>query len=335
MAVACCILLQPFVQLKYKVSDRTDFVIGLHSQYFSLSKSFILFEPRGGFKWRINDKQTFQVGVGLHSQIQPTYLYFYGQTNDSDGKPVPQNMGMDFTRSMHYVASYERFLASTLRLKGEIYYQDLFRVPVEKSSSSFSMLNTGAGFSRFFPNALVNEGVGKNYGIEGTLEKFFSRGYLFLVTGSLFEARYQGSDQVWRDTDFNGNYVFNALFTKEWSLKRRNSISIGGKVTTAGGRRYGPVDEAASEQEKDVVYVDATRNSLQFDSYFRADLRINYRINRPKVSHEIAVDLVNIFGTKNVLKLTYSPNDLDPAASPVRVEYQLGFLPLFYYRIDF
>ena len=64
-------------------------------------------------------------------------------------------------------------------------------------------------------------------------------------------------------------------------------------------------------------------------------MRINYRINRPKVSHEIAVDLVNIFGTKNVLKLTYSPNDLDPAASPVRVEYQLGFLPLFYYRIDF
>lgn len=329
------LLFQPFVQLKYKVSEKTDFIVGLHSQYFSLSNSFILVEPRGGFRWRISDKQSLNLGVGLHSQIQPTYLYFYGQSNDASGNPILQNRGMDFTRSIHYVASYERFLARTIRLKGEIYYQDVFGVPVEKVSSSFSLVNTGAGFSRFFPNALANEGIGKNYGVEGTLEKFFSKGYLFLLTGSLFESKYQGSDKVWRDTDFNGNYIFNALFTKEWSLKGRNSISIGGKVTTAGGRRYGPVDEVASEQEKDVVYVDATRNSLQFDSYFRADLRINYRINRPKVSHEIAVDLVNIFGTKNVLKLTYSPNDLDPAASPVRVEYQLGFLPLFYYRIDF
>ena len=74
---------------------------------------------------------------------------------------------------------------------------------------------------------------------------------------------------------------------------------------------------------------------LQFAPYFRADIRVSYKINRPKVSHEVAVDLVNIFGTKNVLKLTYAPNDLDPSANPVRQEYQLGFLPLFYYRIDF
>ena len=126
-----------------------------------------------------------------------------------------------------------------------------------------------------------------------------------------------------------------SLFTKDWSLKGRNTFSIGGKVTTAGGRRYGPVDRVASDREKDVVFVDATRNSLQFAPYFRTDLRVNYKINRPKVSHEIAVDLVNIFGTKNVLKLTYSPNDLNPSSNPVREEYQLGFLPLFYYRIDF
>jgi hypothetical protein len=84
-----------------------------------------------------------------------------------------------------------------------------------------------------------------------------------------------------------------------------------------------------------VVWVDATRNSLQFRPYFRADVRINYSINRPKVTHEIALDLVNILGIKNILKLTYAPNDVDLTASPVREEYQLGFLPLFYYRISF
>jgi hypothetical protein len=75
--------------------------------------------------------------------------------------------------------------------------------------------------------------------------------------------------------------------------------------------------------------VAATRNSLQFRPYFRADLRINYRINRPKLSHKIALDLVNVLNTENVLTLTYAPDDLETSGSPVREEYQLGFLPLF------
>jgi hypothetical protein len=271
----------------------------------------------------------------MHSQIQPTYLYFYGQANDAAGNPILENQKMGFTKSIHYVGSYDRLLGNDLRLKFEIYYQYLYSIPVERTPSSFSMVNTGAGFSRFFPGALVNTGVGKNYGAEVTLEKFFSKGYLFLVTGSLFEAKYQGSDKVWRDTDFNGNYIFNTLFSKEWFLRNRNTISVGGKVTTAGGRRYGPIDQVRSQQERDVVYVDATRNSQQFRPYFRTDLRVSYKINRPSATHEIAVDLVNILGTKNILKLTYSPNDADPTANPVRQEYQLGFLPLFYYRADF
>ena len=329
------LLLQPFVQWKYMLSEKTELLLGIHSQYFSMTKSFVTAEPRAGLKWKLNHGQTISAGVGMHSQIQPTYLYFYGQTNDANGNPIPENKNMDFTRSVHYVLNYEKFLGSDIRLKSEVYYQELYRVPVEKSSSSFSLLNTGAGFSRFFPGTVVNEGVGKNYGAELTIEKFFSKGYLFLVTGSLFESKYQGSDKVWRDTDFNGNYIFNALFTKEWILKSRNTISLGGKVTTAGGRRYGPVDLTASERQKEVVYVDATRNSQQFRPYFRTDVRISYKVNRPRVTHEVAVDLVNILSTKNILKLTYSPDASDPSVSAVREEYQLGFLPLFYYRIDF
>jgi hypothetical protein len=327
------ILLQPFVQWKYNLSEKLHLTAGLHSQYFSLSNSLAAVEPRGGVNLSLDERSSVNLGVGLHSQLQPTYLYYYGENNDSQGNPIPHNKKMDFTKSLHVVGGYQRFLGSDLKLKVEAYYQRLYNVPVERKSSSFSLLNTGAGFARFFPDSLVNTGMGKNYGLEVTLEKFFSNGYLFLVTGSLFEARYQGSDRVWRDTDFNGNYIFNALFTKEWFLKSRNTFAVGGKVTTAGGRRYGPVDEAASETNKEIVWVDATRNSHQFSPYFRADLSVNYKINRRQVTHEIALDLVNLFDTKNILKLTYSPNDF--ADSPIRKEYQLGFLPLFSYRIDF
>jgi hypothetical protein len=47
---------------------------------------------------------------------------------------------------------------------------------------------------------------------------------------------------------------------------------------------------------------------------------------------------VNILGTENILKLTYAPDEMDPSDpnySPVREEYQLGFLPIFFYRMDF
>jgi hypothetical protein len=328
-------LFQPFVQWKYNVSNSVDVIAGVHAQYFSLSNSLSPVEPRVGLKWTINQRTTFNAGAGLHSQIQSTYLYFYGISNDASGNPQPHNRKMDFSKSIHAVVSLQRSLGSDVRLKTEAYFQHLYHVPVEMRSSSFSLLNSGAGFSRFFPDTLSNTGIGRNYGIEMTLEKSLSKGYLCLVTGSLFESKYRGSDNIWRDTDFNGNYVFNVLVTKEWFFRKKNTFSLGWKMTTAGGRRYGDVDEAASEKERDVIWIDKTRNSHQFRSYFRTDIRISYTINRPKVTHEVAIDLVNILGTKNILKLTYAPNDANPSASKVRQEYQLGFLPLFYYKLDF
>jgi hypothetical protein len=35
------------------------------------------------------------------------------------------------------------------------------------------------------------------------------------------------------------------------------------------------------------------------------------------------------------LSLTYAPNLKDPSADPFALKQQLGFLPIFYYKIDF
>ena len=48
-----------------------------------------------------------------------------------------------------------------------------------------------------------------------------------------------------------------------------------------------------------------------------------------------ALDLVNILGIKNLLSLTYSSDLAAQGAYPFIRQYQLGFLPLFYYRVDF
>ena len=104
-------------------------------------------------------------------------------------------MGYDINFSRH------------LRLKAEVYGQYIYNAAVEKTASSFSMLNAGADF--YFPDKtnLVNDGKGYNYGIELTLEKFLDKGFYYLFTASVFESKYKGSDNVWRNTAFNSNFA--------------------------------------------------------------------------------------------------------------------------------
>ena len=328
-------LVQPYIQFQYKPDERLTFNFGAHAQYFALSNSASYFEPRFGIKYDLGNNQIIAFGTGLHSQQQNLYLYFY-RLQDSTNHPLPpHNLDMGFTRSLHFVGSYSRLIAQHYYLLAEAYYQRLFDVPVNDYSSSFSLINTGVGFSRFFPDTLTNEGSGYNYGLELTLQRLFYKQYFFMITGTLFNSKYKGSDDVLRNTDFNTQYILNLLGTKEWTVLKKNTIGAGGKMTFEGGHWYGPVDTLESEQQKEVIYDDATRNSLQFAPYFRVDLKFYYKINGKKISQEIGLDIVNVFDTKNILNLTYIPNEDDPSRSVIQQNYQLGRLPIFYYRIDF
>ena len=98
---------------------------------------------------------------------------------------------------------------------------------------------------------------------------------------------------------------------------------------------YSPVDTAASNKLGDVIVVDSQRNTLEFKPYFRTDIKLGYRINSKKVTHEIGLDLVNVFNTQNILSDTYSYTLAQLGRDPFYYQYQLGFLPIFYYRLDF
>jgi hypothetical protein len=157
------------------------------------------------------------LGYGMHHQTQPLPVFFFRERDD-DGNVLATNDDLGFTRNQHLVLAYQYKPSADWRLKAEAYMQWLSNVPVDNYPSSFSILNAGADF--VFPDrgSLVNEGVGTNRGLELTAEKNFSRGYYGLVTLSLFEARYEGSDGIERSTAFDGGYVFNFLAGKEFQL---------------------------------------------------------------------------------------------------------------------
>ena len=158
-----------------------------------------------------------------------------------------------------------------------------------------------------------------------------------MVNGSLFNSTYKASNGITANTDFNGNYISNFLFGYELLVgkAKRNSLTSNLKFTYGGGRRYSPVNRVASDRIMDVVPDDNLVNTLQFPAYNRLDFRVSYRINGKKVGTEIALDLVNILNTKNVLALSYAPDPANYAKDPLVRNYQLGFLPLFYVKVDF
>lgn len=322
-------LIQPYIEWQLKATDHLVFNVGVHGQFLTLNNSSAI-EPRGSIRWNFLPKQSITLSAGMHSQMQPTYIYFYHFPTAAGEEDVLHNKNMGFTRSNHYVLSYDYFFTHSVRLKIETYYQYLYNVPIEIASSSFSLINQGIGSKRFYPNQLVNKGTGKNYGLEFTIEKFFTKSFFFMYTLSLYNSKYRGSDGIERVTDFNGTYAMNLLAGKDIKISEKKTMGLGFKITNAGGRRYTPIDVAASKEAREDIYIDSLRNTLRFKSYFRADIKISYKVNTNKFTHEFGLDLVNIQNTKNIFSISYST-----ISNKVIENYQLGFLPLFYYKLDF
>lgn len=324
-------LSQGFAHLKYSFNDRWSINAGLHAQYFFLNASKAV-EPRLGIKYDLNEKSSFNFGYGLHAQMQPINVYFL-QSQNADGTISYNNENLDFTKSHHFVFGYDINPVKDWRLKAELYYQYLYDVPVNTFSSSYSMLNTGASFKTELEDQLTNAGTGQNYGVELTIEKFFSKGYYGLFTSSLYSSKYTGSDGVERNTAFNGKYVYNILAGKEWSVgnDKRNRISVDFKLTNAGGRAYTPIDLTASQASgREVLNSDAY--SGFYDNYLRMDVKVNYTFNskKRKLSQTLSLDIQNVTNNDNVFSQKY-----DNQSQAIRTTYQLGLFPNVVYKLQF
>lgn len=319
---------QAYSQWKHRFSPKLSFSTGLHAQHYSLNNQAVV-EPRGNVSYQMTGNHSVSLGYGLHHQA-PSLYTSYAQTRTANGI-IYSNKELDFITSHHYVLTYDWNISETLRLKAEAYYQNLSNVPVERNASSFSAINTGVSFGPSDQVNLVNEGTGKNYGVELTLERFFSKGYYFLVTSSLFDSKYEGSDKIERNTAYNTQYVVNALGGKEFRVGRnKNFLSLNLKVTSIGGRYLTPLNFAASQARGQAVFNESLAFSEKQDAYFRADFRVAYRKEYQKSTLEFALDLQNVTGNQNIFSQTYNPR-----TNSIVNQYQQGFFPVPFVRYTF
>ncbi len=323
-------LSQIWAQWQHKFDNRFTANVGLHAQHFSLNNSFAL-EPRLGLRYQANEKIAFNVGAGLHNQTQLILMY-YNQSRFANGSVNPNlsNKNMGFTNSIHAVLGTDYNFAKNWRLKIETYYQTLRNIPIDQSSTSFSMVNVGSDFVIPTNDSLVNKGLGYNYGVELTLERFFSNGFYVLGTASVFDSKYKGGDNVWRNTAYNGNYVINALAGYELRVGKKNTFSINLKGTFAGGRRYIPIDETASLAQQKTVRIDSEAYTEQLPAYFRADVTLGFKREGKRITQQFILQINNVTNNKNVFQRRYSV-----ATGTISDQLQQSFMVIPQYRIMF
>ncbi len=317
-----------FIEGIYKPNGLVTIYPGVSFLYLAFNNTYSI-EPRLSIQYVIDDKQSMSTGFGIHSRMPDLTLLNVSATN-FDGTKNFTNKNLNFYKAAHFVVAYNNNITSNFRIKAETYYQYLYHIPIEQRPSSFSFINAGANFGIPLNDSLVNKGTGTNYGIEFTAEKFFSKTWYFLLTGSLFNSTYKGSDGISRSTAFNNKVVSNFLIGKEIRLNQKNSLALDFRGVYAGGRRATPINFNASQKIGRTVYFEDKAWSNQLKDYIRLDIKIAFKHNVKHVTHEIAISAENITNRANLFALEYD------AANNRQIELtQLKLFIVGFYRVNF
>lgn len=315
---------------KWRVSEFLTAINGAHVSKSNLNGK-VYIEPRLALKYQLDESQKINAAYGSHSKMAslPNHYALVYQPNGSYSMP---NKSLELMQASHYVLGYENLLNSNLFLKLEAYYQHLYNIPVEdKLGSLYSLINQD---DYFVDKALVNYGEGKNIGLELTLERYLSNQYYFLFTTSLYDSKYKAKNGSWKNSRYNGNYVGNFLFGKEFKVGRKNSndktIGINSRITFLGGRRYTSINlEESIKQEKQVEKEGQYLGNKADDVLF-LNIAINYRVNKQKLSHEVKLDIQNL--TNNNTAIDYYYNTVTKEIDEIP---QLSMFPVVSYTVHF
>ncbi len=323
---------QFYANYQHKFSKKLKINAGIHTMYAALNNKIVP-EPRVGIIYDPNKRWEFLASYGHHSQQAPLTILFT-RAEQADGTGVLANTKLDFIKSHHVVLGARRALGEHAYFKTEAYYQYHYDVLSDLESSSFSILNFGS-FDFTTPDYMTNEGVGRSYGLEATLERYLDNGYYFMGTGTLFQSEYKGSDNEWRNTAFNTQYITNAVAGKDIWLKdskkgTKRRVTLDAKLNVSGGKYYTPLDEEASLAADNAVYMEEEAFSMKFKPYIRLDIKLGFVKNAKRVTEVFALDIQNLTNRENPYFRVYNR-----AENSVETINQIGIFPMLLYKVTF
>lgn len=319
-------LTQVYSQSRFGLSPKLELNTGIHLQHFSVNDE-ITIEPRLGLTWKIDPIRSLSLGYGDHSQMEELRIYFVEQP--TNGQTTQPNKNLGLSKAHHLILAYQQKLSMNTIIKLEPYLQFAYNVPVIQDSS-FSMLNFTQDLS--FNSPLVNDGLGHNYGLDLTLERYLINNMYFLVTASIFESKYTGGDGIERETRYATKYVVNGLMGKEYMLgrARENILGLNVKLKVAGGARRSPANIAKTIAAQEVISDESRAFEEQDAGKAMLDISITYRKNKARYSSVWALQLMNALGSP-----TDSYYEFDYELDKVQLVEEMIVVPSLSYKIEF
>ena len=310
--------------MQYRINNKWSSNFGIHYANFLLNNKQVV-EPRGNIQYTINQRSNIALAYGRHSQVQPLIVYFL---KGEEGNLV--NKDLDFTKAHHLVLTYNFEINTHTRIKSELYYQHLRDLAVgQGENSNFAMVNQ----QYFIPDfALVNEGKGKNMGVELTLERFLHNNWYYIVTASVFDAKYKTPTTEWLNTRYNAQYSSVVTIGKEWVVgkSKRNTLGFNIKNAIVGGQWDTPIDRAASQLAKEEIRDESKPFSVQLRDYYKLDVSVKYKRNKKKFTSTLSLDLMNATNSRNVGGITY-----DIQNDKMNEWTMMPFVPVLAYKVEF
>lgn len=324
-------LTQAFAQWQGNLWSRWKFDLGIHTLYYRQTNNWS-FEPRFAANYFLNSDMSLKFAAGIHSQLQYPGTYLTARYRGLGGVTTYPNIDLGFSKARHYGLSYIWFPASHISIELNGYFQDLYNIPVYQDSSRlYSVLNLWDGYVL---DSLNGTGQGRNLGIEGSIERKLSANWYARWSGTLFRSQYIDQGGFWRPGRYDSRYA--TSLTWGWERGRENkkgrlkTFGVNFRGVYRGGLRAQPIDLDASRTAKRTIYDQSQGFSEVLPDYFRTDLRFIFRIDKPKYTGTLGIDLQNMLNTTNVAYYYY-----DFLTDQVETRNQLGIIPNLSYRMEF
>ncbi|MCR9288623.1 carboxypeptidase-like regulatory domain-containing protein [Saprospiraceae bacterium] len=315
-------MVQPHAQLIWKFNARWTFNGGFHAQYYDLNEDFSL-DPRLSVIHRLTEKQTLTLAMGRYTKNIPIGTHF---VIINDQQP---NRNLASIIAHHFILSYNHVFEKGFQFRTELYFQGLKDVPVgTQNEQTFSYINVVEGF---VTEPLHNLGKGRNYGLDISLEKYFRNQLFFLLNASIIESKYKAYNGNWYNTQFNSKLAASFTGGKEWKIKNANFFQLGWKGLLNIGQASTPlIDETIKEDETPYDWSQAYADNAP--TYYRIDIRLAFRKNKPNSSFLLALDLQNV--TNRINKRPFGWN-FSKENEIWQRSNQAGLIPILSFKIDF
>jgi len=303
---------QAYAQAQWRPNALLTVNAGLHGLYFDLTDSYAL-EPRLGLSWQVSPRQSLSLGYGLHSRTEHWATYAT-QTEGPNGQFARPNLDLDLVRAHHLVLGYQAILSDHLRFRSELYYQHLYDVPVEPNGT-YSTLNLDE-LNQL--RVLVNDGTGRNYGLDLGLERFSRAGLYYMFNASLFNSTYTDASGERHSTAYNSGstlripldgdtatydlgYKVNLLMGKELRVGKKKGgnhlLGLNGTLSLLGGQRYTPLDLEASRAARETRLDESQPFERVNPPLLIFDFTLNYTRNHPRYTGIWSFQIKNLFSS--------------------------------------